>query len=255
MAEKRMFAKSIVDSDAFLDMPLSSQALYFHLGMRADDDGFINSAKKIQRMIGSADDDLRILIAKNFVIPFEDGVCVIKHWKIHNLIQKDRYKPTLYTDHFNKISLKNNKVYSMETQCIQDVSIVETICTPRLGKVRLGKDSVDKSNTPDGVSPALWKDFLKVRKEKRLAVTDAAIKKIQKEAEKAGLTFEQAITVCCERGWAGFNASWDRGESLPANNLPTYRKTEFGYEKWQESLGRYAKIAFEQIPEGERAGL
>jgi hypothetical protein len=155
MAEKRMFAKSIVDSDAFLDMPLSSQALYFHLGMRADDDGFINSAKKIQRMIGSADDDLRILIAKNFVIPFEDGVCVIKHWKIHNLIQKDRYKPTLYTDHFTKISLKNNKVYSMESQCIQDVSIVETICTPRLGKVRL-----EKTITPDGFD-VFWNSYPK----------------------------------------------------------------------------------------------
>jgi hypothetical protein len=120
-----MFAKTIIDSDAFLDMPLSSQALYFHLSMRADDDGFINNSKKIQRMLGCADDDLRILLTKNFIIPFETGVCVIKHWKIHNLIQKDRYKATIYGEHKEKLSLKNNNVYTMDTQCIQDGSSLE----------------------------------------------------------------------------------------------------------------------------------
>ena len=87
MAERRMFSKTIIDSDAFLDMPLSTQSLYFHLSMRADDDGFINNPKKIQRMIGCADDDLKLLIAKNFIIPFESGIVVIKHWKIHNYIR------------------------------------------------------------------------------------------------------------------------------------------------------------------------
>jgi len=139
MAERRMFAKTIIDSDAFLDMPLSSQALYFHLSMRADDDGFINNAKKIQRMLGCADDDLKILLAKNFIIPFETGVCVIKHWKIHNLIQKDRYKPTVYSEHKQQLSLKNNNVYTMDTQCIQDVSKVEPQVS--IGKVSQGKES------------------------------------------------------------------------------------------------------------------
>lgn len=139
MAERRMFAKTIIDSDAFLDMPLSSQALYFHLSMRADDDGFINNAKKIQRMLGCADDDLKILLSKNFIIPFETGVCVIKHWKIHNLIQKDRYKPTVYAEHKDKLSLKNNNVYTMDTTCIQDVSKVEP--QVRLGKVSQGKET------------------------------------------------------------------------------------------------------------------
>jgi hypothetical protein len=88
MAERRMFAKIIIDSDAFLDMPLSTQALYFHLSMRADDDGFINNPKKIQRTIGATDDDFKLLIAKHFVIPFDSGVVVIKHWKIHNYIQR-----------------------------------------------------------------------------------------------------------------------------------------------------------------------
>ena len=94
MAERRMFTKKIIDSDAFLDMPLSTQALYFHLGMRADDEGFINSPKKIQRMIGATDDDMKLLLAKRFIIAFESGVVVIKHWKMHNYIQADRFKPT-----------------------------------------------------------------------------------------------------------------------------------------------------------------
>ena len=98
MAERRMFAKTIIDSDAFLDMPLSTQALYFHLSMRADDDGFINNPKKIQRMVGCSDDDLKLLCAKNFIIPFESGIVVIKHWRIHNYIRNDRYKPTTYAD-------------------------------------------------------------------------------------------------------------------------------------------------------------
>lgn len=141
MAERRMFAKTIIDSDAFLDMPLSTQALYFHLSMRADDDGFINNAKKIQRMLGCSDDDMKILLAKNFIIPFETGVCVIKHWKIHNLIQKDRYKPTVYGELKNQLSLKNNNVYTLDTVCIQDVSSLEPQVS--IGKVSQDYNSVD----------------------------------------------------------------------------------------------------------------
>jgi hypothetical protein len=94
MAEKRMFAKTIIDSDAFLEMPQSTQLLYFHLAMRADDDGFVNNIKSIMRNIGCKEDDAKVLIAKRFIIPFESGVVVIKHWRIHNYIQKDRYKQT-----------------------------------------------------------------------------------------------------------------------------------------------------------------
>ena len=136
MAERRMFAKTIIDSDIFLDMPLSTQALYFHLSMRADDDGFINNPKKIQRMIGCSDDDIKLLIAKNFLIPFESGVVVIKHWKIHNYIQKDRYKETLYQQEKAMLIENNSSGYSLDTKCIQDVSKLDT-------QVRLGKDSIE----------------------------------------------------------------------------------------------------------------
>ena len=149
MAERRMFAKTIIDSDQFLDMPLSAQALYFHLSMRADDDGFINNPKKIQRMVGGSEDDLKLLVAKSFLIPFDTGVVVIKHWKIHNYIQKDRYKETIYQDEKSMLTLKNNNVYTVDTECIQDVSKLET--QVRLGKDSKGKDSIGKRFTPPTV--------------------------------------------------------------------------------------------------------
>lgn len=138
MAERRMFAKTIIDSDAFLDMPSSSQCLYFHLSMRADDDGFVNNPKKIQRMVGASEDDLKLLLAKSFLISFETGVVVIKHWKLHNYIQNDRYKPTVYQEEKSMLTIKNNGVYTMDTECIQDVSNLDT--QVRLGKDRLGED-------------------------------------------------------------------------------------------------------------------
>lgn len=148
MAQRRMFAKTIIDSDAFLDMPLSTQVLYFHLSMRADDDGFINNPKKIQRMIGCNDDDLRLLVAKRFLINFESGVVVIKHWKIHNYIQTDRYKETMYKEEKALLNVKSNKSYTVdvptvEGSCIQNGYSSET--QVRLGKdrleIELGKDS------------------------------------------------------------------------------------------------------------------
>lgn len=169
MAERRMFAKTVIDSDAFLDMPLSSQALYFHLAMRADDDGFVNNPKKVQRMIGGSDDDFRLLIAKRFILIFESGVIVIKHWKIHNYIQRDRYKPTVYQAEKAQLQIKGNGSYKeLDTKCIQDVSSLET--QVRLGKDSIGKDKdicVDKPHTPTSkfIPPTIdqVKDYCKER--------------------------------------------------------------------------------------------
>ena len=154
MAERRMFSKTIIDSDLFLDMPLSAQALYFHLSMRGDDDGFINNPKKIQRMIGSSDDDLKLLIAKQFIIPFESGIVVIKHWKIHNYIRNDRYKETICKAEKAQIIENEDRVYEigipsdnrMDTFGIpSDNQVVYQLETQdRLGKDRLGKDSIDR---------------------------------------------------------------------------------------------------------------
>ena len=126
MAERRMFAKTVIDSDLFLEMPITSQLLYFHLSMRADDDGFINKPKSIMRLIGCKADDMKVLISNQFVIPFDTGVVVIKHWRVHNYIQNDRYKPTQYQAEKSQISLDKSNVYNMDTDCIQDVSNMET---------------------------------------------------------------------------------------------------------------------------------
>lgn len=112
MAEKRMFTQKIIDSDAFLDMPLSTQALYFHLNMRADDDGFVNNPKRIQRTIGASEDDLKLLIMKRFIIGFDCGVIVIKHWRMHNTLRKDRYNPTQYQDELATLEVKENNAYT-----------------------------------------------------------------------------------------------------------------------------------------------
>lgn len=146
MAERRMMSKSIIKSDTFLDMPATTQNLYFHMLLDADDDGFINAPKSIMRMIGAKDDDMKVLSAKQFVIPFESGVVVIKDWKIHNYIQNDRYKPSTLPER-DLLNIQKDKTYTlksdvsrMDTECIQTVSIGKD----RLGKDRIGKDRIGK---------------------------------------------------------------------------------------------------------------
>ena len=148
MAERRMFAKTIVLSDAFLDMPLSARCLYFTLGMFADDDGFVNSPKAIIRQCGAAEDDIKILITKRFILPFDSGVIVIKHWRINNYLRKDRYVPTKYTDEINSLKVENNGSYSENNVGIPSNGI-PSIGKDRLGKDRLGNIEESKEKTPD----------------------------------------------------------------------------------------------------------
>ena len=128
-----MFSKQITTSDAFVDMPISSQLLYFHLNMEADDDGFVSNPKRITRMIGANDDDLKILLAKRFLLAFENGVVVIKHWLLHNAVRKDMYVETQYLEQKNMLQIKDNKVYTEVRN--------ESVTSPlhRLDKVRLDK--------------------------------------------------------------------------------------------------------------------
>ncbi len=151
MADKRMISKTIVDSDAFLDMPLSSQALYFHLNIRADDEGFVNNPKKIMRLIKSADDDMKILLTKRYLLTFESGVMVIKHWLIHNNLRKDRIKPTLYKEERSLLGIKENKAYT------DDVNQMSTKCQPNvgIGEIRLGEIREEECSTGEGRSETL----------------------------------------------------------------------------------------------------
>lgn len=144
-----MFSKKIVDTDLFIEMSPTAKLLYFYLNMSADDDGFVGNPKTIKLVSGATDDDLKILVAKQFIIPFESGVIVIKDWKIHNYIQKDRYSKTQYTDEKSQLVVEENGTY---TRCIQNVSKLDT--QDRLGKDRLGKDSKTiMSDKSDDVIP------------------------------------------------------------------------------------------------------
>ena len=179
MGTRRMFSKLVVDSDLFLDMPLSTQSLYFHLVMRADDDGFIGNPKRILKMIGCNQDELKLLIVKNFIIPFESGVIVIKHWRLHNYIQSDRYHGTIYKAEKDKLEIDDNKYYllkneSMDTLCIHSESNLDT-------EVKLSKDKLSK-------------DKKEINKEKR--------KKFQKPSLQELVDFcslEKLENVDCEK--------------------------------------------------------
>ena len=113
MAEKRMFSKKIIDTDWFMEMPASSQNLYFHLSMRADDDGFVASPKRIIKLVGASDDDYKVLIAKKFIIPFDSGVCVISDWRINNYLRNDRYTETIYQNEMKSLIVDESGKYNL----------------------------------------------------------------------------------------------------------------------------------------------
>jgi hypothetical protein len=162
MAERRMFTKKITESDAFLDMPLSTQALYFHLNMSADDEGFVNNAKKIQRMIGASDDDCKLLVMKRFVLTFESGVIVIKHWKIHNYIRNDRFKETVYVKEKSMLGLNENNAYT-ELNSVgipSDNQVVYQMDTQvRIGKSSLGKSSLNIKKETNNTHVCACEDY------------------------------------------------------------------------------------------------
>ena len=154
-----MFTQKIIDSDAFLDMPLSTQALYFHLNMRADDDGFVNNPKRIQRTIGASEDDLKLLIMKRFVIGFDSGVLVIKHWRMHNTLRKDRYNPTQYQEELATLEVKDNNAYTerlLEAPVVEELPVATTWQpdgNPLATQYSIGKDSIDKLSIEEDNMP------------------------------------------------------------------------------------------------------
>ena len=144
MAERRRFAKSIVLSDAFLDMPLGARCLYMTMGMMADDDGFVNNARTIIRITGATEDDLRVLIAKKFILPFEDGVIVIKHWRINNYLRNDRYQETKYIEDKANLLIDKNGAYTLNDDGIPNLdSGIPSSGIPSIGKDSIGKDSIN----------------------------------------------------------------------------------------------------------------
>lgn len=185
MANRRMFSLDVVDTDKFLDMPATSQNLYFHLGMRADDDGFVSSPKKITKLVNCGDDDLKVLTSRGFIIEMGDGIVVIKHWKQNNYIQNDRYKPTIYQKQFDLLVV-NDGVYELDTGCIQHVSELEA--QYRIDKDRIEKDRKKRSLRSPEVDRTIeaWND-LGLRPVKKLSPSSKRYQNLAERIEENGI--------------------------------------------------------------------
>jgi hypothetical protein len=162
-----MFSMSILDSDAFLEMPQSTQNLYMHMAMRADDDGFLGNPKRLIRMVGAGDDDYKILIAKNFVLLFEGGICVIKHWLIHNTIRKDRYEETVYKEQKEQLNIKENKAYTLG---LPNGNQMATTGIHSIEENSIVKNSTEQKKSPQKLSHGEFKNVLLSDEEHRKLV-------------------------------------------------------------------------------------
>ncbi|EGS1175915.1 DNA replication protein [Enterococcus faecalis] len=252
-----MFAKTIIDSDAFLDMPLSTQSLYFHLSMRADDDGFINNPKKIQRMVGCGDDDLKLLMAKRFILVFDSGVIVIKHWKIHNYIRNDRYKPTLYQEEKAELAEKNSKAYTFKTEVVESENRLGIPDDNRMGyqmdtQVRLGKDRLVKDKKKNSVEPSstmselfekVWKTYPKKTNKKKAREQFLKKFKTEEDLEPFKKGYMNYLAYIKLNDWYHpqelfrwirddrYNDEYDLSQT---NKLPAYSKVPMRQEKLPE---------------------
>ena len=142
MAEKRMFSSNVIDSDAFLDMSPTARLLYYDMGMRADDDGFIDSPKKIMRIIGASDSDLKELIDNGFILRFESGVIAIRHWYVNNRVRRDTYHETIYTEEKSRLLLEKNNVYQLRNDYVTDTL---QVCNGIGSQIRVEENRVDKT--------------------------------------------------------------------------------------------------------------
>jgi uncharacterized phage protein (TIGR02220 family) len=233
MAQRRMLSKQITETDAFLDLPLSTQALYLHLIMNADDDGFLGNARTVLRMVGGSNDDFKLLAAKQFIIVFEDGITVIKDWRIHNYIQKDRYRSTIYSEHKKELSVDGNQSYQrlspMDTECIQDVSSLDT--QVRLGKDRLGE--VNKTYSPAKAEPPLPFNeivcFLNEKAGTKYRSSSAKTKKLIRARFSDGFKLEDFKTVITKKTDEWLNtdmAKYLRPETLFGTKFEGYLNQE-----------------------------
>lgn len=174
MAQKRMFDKTITNSDEFIEMPMSSQVLYFHLSMNADDDGFINNWKSIMRMTGTKEDDLKVLIAKQFIIPFESGVIVIKHWRINNFLRKDRHIDTKFQKELSMLDTNDNQEYVWLTNGQPSIE-KNSIEKNSIEKKKIYKENIEKLYFENNKVNDIFLEFLDLRKKIKAVNSDRAI--------------------------------------------------------------------------------
>lgn len=258
MAQRRMFSRKITETDHFLEMPLSSQALYFHLNMGADDEGFIDKAKTIQRTIGASDDDMKLLIAKGFLIPFESGVVVIRHWRIHNYIQADRFQATIHQNEKEQLEFDKSKIASIKPldQCIQNVYKMDT--QVRLGEDSLDKDRLDKvNNLYSGEDEK--KSLSQIIKSSTVKINDRQIQQIQEYIGLDNMTVDMidyAIQLTEDAGAESFNylnkilKSW-KDKGLTSLDEAKEETSGFRESKNSTSKTRFIGNAIEHEYQGE----
>ena len=225
MASRRMFSLQVVDTDKFIEMSISARLLYYELGMRADDDGFISSPLKIIRSVGCSTDDLKLLIAKGYVISFDSGIIVIRHWKMNNYIQKDRYNKTIYQDEVKTLSLSNN-VYNMDTECIQ------TVYT---GKDRIGKDRLGYSLLPADAGEREY--FESIRDSFNSICT--SFPKVKAINDKRRKLIRKAAEIMKELSFKELFVKIQASDFLSGRNGE--RKARFGFD-WLLSSGNLTQI-------------
>lgn len=238
MAERRMFSNKIIDSDAFLDMPLSAQSLYFHLCMRADDDGFLNNAKTIQRMVGASPDDLKLLIAKRFILTFPSGIVVIKHWRMHNLLRKDRYNETQYQQEKSELTLKENGAYTdkkptdnqmattwqpTDNQMATQVSIVEVSTV----KDSVCNDIYINNNIQDTPTPAPTPTYSDLVKKYGQAFVD---ERVERSKQYKGTDNIETVAKWCEEDFNKARAK-PKGKANTFNSFTQRNYNEQELEK------------------------
>lgn len=218
MAKRRMFSLDIIDTDKFLEMPSTAQSLYFHLGMRADDEGFISSPKKIASMVNCSADDLKLLIAKNYLIPFESGVVVVTDWKVNNWVRPDRKQDTRFKNELSMLEIKDD-VYHLVDKCQPNVTHNDNQMTTKCHtEVRLGKDNINKKEKGTSLDNIInsysenkelidtIKDFLKMRKSIKKPMTDRALKIMLGKLDKYADTPQKKIMILensIENSWQG----------------------------------------------------
>lgn len=256
---RRMFSDEVTDTDAFLDMPTGSQLLYFRLGMLADDDGFISNTKLAMRAIGASEDELKILFAKKFLLPFENGICVIKHWRINNYIRKQYYKETRYTKERSMLRIKENGAYTFNLEGsialpaghfttkenIKNgaVDSASTVGRHRIGKDRIGKDKkqlntdADASFEYDPLFIEFWSSYpKKVGK----GAAHTAFKKIKPKVSRE--TADKIIASVVEHSQS---TQWKKEEGQFIPNPATF----LNQRRWEDELkstsgeGRHSKYS------------
>lgn len=224
MAERRMFAKTIVLSDEFLDMPQSARCLYFTLSMFADDDGFVNSPRSIMRQCGASVDDIKILITKKFIISFDDGVIVIKHWRINNYLRNDRYKETVYKEHIDALSIDENGAYTTRAPSGIPTGI-PSVGIPSIGKDRLGKVSIE-----DTYAQKCFTNFWEMYPRKM------ARSKSEKSFCKVCTDENHYIQIM--NGLARWNDYWS---TIDDKQFVPYPTTWLNQERWNDDVPQAAK--------------